>query len=112
MLRTPLCQLRYRLRAMSAAPCLLYDLMGFGRFIEMAMTKDGLLIARPRRSIGFDVFLGRVPQSALERTARIWNELDASERTLVLHRLAQQSIAPNRVGIAVHASCGRLNHGR
>jgi len=92
-------RLRYRLRVMSATTDLLYDLMGFGHFIEMAMTRDGLVIARPRRSAGFDVFIGRLPASALKRTARLWNELDSAERQLVLTRLAAQRIHPQRIGI-------------
>lgn len=93
-------QLRARLRSLSTGPELLYDLMGFGRFAEMAITRDGHVVARPHRSVGFDAFIDRLSSATLERTARLWVELDQDERRLVIERLRSQSICPNRVGIS------------
>ena len=91
--------LRIRLRSLSTGPELLYDLMAFGPYREMAMTRDGMLVARPRRSPGFDVFVGKPSRISLERTARLWLELDEGERDLVLTRLALLRISPIKVGI-------------
>jgi hypothetical protein len=95
----PLRLLRSRLRSFSPGPELLYDLMGFGPFLEMAMTRDGQLIARPRRSAGFDAFVGHPSTAVVERTGRLWLELDPEQRMLVLDRLLAQNIDPVRVGI-------------
>lgn len=116
-LSPPLRALRTRLRSFSAGPELLYDLMGFGPFVEMAMTRDGVLIARPRRSLAFDAFVGKPPASALERTALLWRELTASERDLVLARLGLLHIAPERIGIPDVLACRSFSanggaHGR
>lgn len=92
-------RLRARLRSLAVGPELLYDLMGFGRFAEMAMTNDGAVIARPHGSAGFDAFIGRLSTATLERTARLWLELDGSERRLVLDRLDLLGIRPGRVGL-------------
>ena len=92
--------LRRRLGSMSPTPSLLFDLMGFGHFREMAMTREGWLIAWPRRSVGFDAFLGPVSPQERRQTARLWLELDASERRLVLDRLDAQRIPAHRVGIS------------
>lgn len=51
-------QFRNRLRALACGHELLLDLMGFGPFAEMAMTRDGILLGRPHRSTGFDAFIG------------------------------------------------------
>jgi hypothetical protein len=96
-------RLRRRLRFMTARPSLLCELMGFGHFKEMAMTRDGLLIGQPRRSVGFDAFIGKPTSETLAQTARLWLELDAVEQSLVLARLESQSIPPERIGIALHA---------
>ena len=92
-------RLRNKLRSLSNTTDLLHELMGFGHFEEMAMTRDGLLIGRLRRCDGFDVFIGSVTESMRQRTARLWRELDHDERQLVLRRLNEQSIDPVRVGI-------------
>ena len=92
-------RLRRKLRAMTPIPNLLYELMGFGHFTRMAMTRDGLLIGQPHRSVGFDAFIGRVPESACKLNARLWRELDAAERALVIERLAEQEIAPQNIGL-------------
>lgn len=97
--RRALKRLHQRLRSLSTKTDLLHELVGAGHFDEMAMTRDGLLIARPRRCLGFDAFIGRPTPSMLSRTARLWNELNRDERRLVLERLAQQSIAPERIGL-------------
>ncbi len=92
-------RLRRRLGSMTIRPSLLYQLMGFGHFREMAMTREGWLIAWPHRSVGFDAFLGSVRPEELVQTARLWLELDEDERRLVLERLGSQSICARRVGI-------------
>ena len=109
--------LRTRLRTFATGPELLYDLMGFGSFTEMAMTRDGVLIARPRRGAGFDAVLGRPTEATLDRTHRLWLELEPALRALVLQRLKALDIAPARVGI--HTSSGvlaapdqEIDHGR
>lgn len=99
-------RLRRRLGSMTARPSLLYQLMGFGHFREMAMTREGWLIAWPHRSVGFDAFLGSVRPEERNQTARLWLELDEAERRLVLERLANQSICPHRVGIPEEYSHG------
>ena len=102
-------RLRAKLRAMTPTPNLLYELMGFGHFTRMAMTRDGLLIGQPHRSVGFDAFIGRIPASACRLNARLWIELDAVERELVLERLAEQEIAPKSIGldITLRTPCAR-----
>jgi hypothetical protein len=94
-----LTRLRHRLRSMSDRPELLYDLMGFGPYRLMTITKDGILVARPRRSQGFDTLLGRISAQVQQRTAQLWLELTQHERALVLLRLSVQGIAPAQVGI-------------
>jgi len=91
--------LRRKLRSLSATTDLLHELMGFGHFVEMAMTRDGLLVGRPHRSVGFDAFIGSVTASMRIRTHRLWRELDEPECSLVLERLATQKIDPRRVGL-------------
>jgi len=97
--RAALSSLRRKLRSMSPTPSLLYELMGFGHFKAMAMTRDGLLVGQPHRCVGFDAFIGSPTPGMLKRTARMWLELDAHEQQLVLDRLAEQDIAPQSVGI-------------
>jgi hypothetical protein len=84
---------------MSTTTDLLHELMGFGHFEQMTMTRDGLLIGQPRGSVGFDAFVGSPSRQMLERTAQLWSQLSSPERELVLQRLAQQDIPPHRVGI-------------
>ena len=91
--------LRRRLLAISLQTELLSELMGFGHFAEMAMTRDGLLIGRLHGEAGFDAFIGPVSHGMRQRTARLWQELDAEQRQLVLARLQEQSIEPERIGI-------------
>lgn len=91
--------LHRRLRAMSSRVDLLHELVGAGHFDEMAMTRDGLLVARPRGADGFDAFIGRPTVEMRRRTARLWRELDEAERALVLDRLREQSIPLEAVGI-------------
>lgn len=91
--------LRRRLLAMSLQTELLSELMGFGHFAEMAMTRDGLLIGRLHGEAGFDAFIGPVSESMRQRTARLWQELDGEQQQIVLERLREQSIEPDRIGI-------------
>jgi hypothetical protein len=76
--------------------------VGIGHFEEVAMTRDGLLIARPRGCDGFDAFLGRPTAAMQRRCAQLWRELDAELKKLVLERLCAQDIPPAAVGIPVH----------
>lgn len=96
-------RLRTRLRSMSDRPELLYDVMGFGNYLEMAVTRDGTFVARTRRSphADFDVFLGKISLSLRQRTGQIWRELEPAEKTLVLLRLDALGIQPDAVGIVV-----------
>ncbi|MBL1217352.1 MAG: hypothetical protein D8M59_07635 [Planctomycetes bacterium] len=88
---------------MSPTRSLLYELMGFGHFQQVAMTRDGLLIGQPHRCSGFDAFIGSPTPTQIERTGRLWLELDPAERQAVLTRLAEQGISPERVGISVES---------
>ncbi len=97
--RDALRRLRRKLRSTSPTASLLYELMGFGHFVRMAMTRDGLLIGQPHRSVGFDAFIGSPTPGMRDQTARLWLEFDSRERQLVLDRLAEQEIKPERVGI-------------
>jgi len=92
--------LRRKLMAMSLQTELLSELMGFGHFAQIAMTRDGLLIGRLHGEAGFDVFIGPVTPAIRHRTQRLWQELDIAQQQMVLERLAQQGIDPARVGIA------------
>lgn len=96
-------RLRTRLRSMSDRRELLFDLLGFGLYVEMAVTRDGMLVARTRRTphTGFDVFLGKISLSVRQRTGQIWRELEPAEKTLVLLRLRTLGIQPDAVGIIV-----------
>jgi hypothetical protein len=88
---------------MTPTPNLLYELMGFGHFVRMAMTRDGLLIGQPRRSVGFDAFIGHVPEAACQLNARLWKELDEDECNMVLDKLAEQEITPKRIGLDINS---------
>jgi hypothetical protein len=90
---------RQRLRTMSSRPELLYDLMGFGHYGEMALTRTGMLVARSRRATGFDTFIGAISAGVLQRTSRLWLELTSDEKALVIDRLIVQGIDPALVGI-------------
>ena len=97
--RDALRRLRRKLRSTSPTPSLLYQLMGFGHFVRMAMTRDGLLIGQPHRCVGFDAFIGSPTPGMRNQNARVWLELDAREQQLVLDHLAEQEITPESVGI-------------
>ncbi len=95
----PDARFRNRLRALACGPELLIDLMGFGPFAEMAMTRDGVLLGRPHRSPGFDAFIGPPSDGAKRRLGRLFRELRAEERARVLERIREQGIDPSRVGV-------------
>ena len=107
-----LSRFRSRLRSMSDRHELLADLMGFGPYTEMALTRDGTLVAKPRRTRGqgsgggeslrYDTFLGPIEARDRARTAQLWAELTEHERAIVLRRLFDQGIEPERIGIVVH----------
>jgi len=88
-----------RVRGFAWGRDLLLDLVGGGRFAEMAMTRDGILLGRPRRSTTFDAFIGEPTTEERRRVARVFAELRASDRRVVLDRLAAQGIEPAAVGI-------------
>ena len=92
-------QLRHKRQTVSPTANLLYELMGFGHFSEIAMTRDGLLIGQLHRESGFDAFIGSPTKQMLDQVARIWLELDAHEQHLVLERLSEQAVQPERIGI-------------
>lgn len=93
--------LRREIVSASAGPELLSMVLGFHRFEEVALTRDGLLVGKRWGSDGFDTLLGPITQPMRDRTRRLWQELCAPHRAMVLARLAQQRIDPHRVGIPV-----------
>jgi hypothetical protein len=89
------------LRVLSPTTDLLHELVGIGHFDEVAMTRDDILIARPRRCAGFDAFIGKPTAAQMKRCAELYRELEPAMRRLVIERLLAQQIDPLRVGIVV-----------
>jgi len=103
-------ELRREIIGACAGPELLSLVMGFHRFEEVAMTRDGLLVGRRRGRSCFDRLLGPITPPMRNRTHRLWQELSAEHRAMVLARLAQQRIDPRDIGIPVSAA-GRRTTG-
>jgi hypothetical protein len=78
---------------------LLHDCLGFGRFAEVTVTSDGFFLARDRDDIGFNRFLGAPSPAAMERTRKLFAQLDERHRKEVVRTLRAHDIPPTSLGI-------------
>lgn len=97
-------ELRREIIGACAGPELLSLVLGFHGCEEVALTRDGLLVGRRYGSKAFDALLGPVTPAMRRRTRRLWQELGAAHRAMVLDRLDQQSIDPEAIGIPLLAA--------
>jgi hypothetical protein len=92
-------ELRREIIAACAGPELLSMVLGFQGCEEVALTRDGLLVGRRRGRETFEALLGPVTPAMCRRTRRLWQELGAAHRAMLLDRLHEQCIDPSAIGI-------------
>ena len=63
---------------------LLHDLLGFGRFAEVTITTDGFFLGRRHGDIGFNDFLGRPSQAAVNRTRILYQKLSSESQKKIM----------------------------
>ena len=78
---------------------LLHDILGFGRFVEVAETSDGYFLGRRPGDIGFDVFLGQPSEAAKQRTGELFKKLSKCSQEQTTALLRAKSINPRDIGI-------------
>ena len=83
---------------------LAHDITNCGRFAEVTETSDRFFFGRRVGDIGFNVFLGRPSERAIQNTKRIFENLSEDDKREFCRRLFIQNIRPEDVGV----SCEKL----
>ena len=93
---------------------LLHDLLGFGRFAEITITADGFFLGRRHGDIGFNDFLGRPSQAAVNRTRLLFQKLSPEAKTDVMRLFIRKGLPlaylnPEIASIAVNRKTEKLD---
>lgn len=78
---------------------LLHECLGLGHYIEIAITSDGHFLGRTRGDCGFNRFLGRPSEAAVERTKKLFAKLSPEHQHELIQKLHARGIPPETIGI-------------
>lgn len=78
---------------------LLHECLGLGHFAEIVVISDGHWLGRRRGDCGFNWFLGRPSEAAMQRTAALFAKLSPEHQQELIRKLHARGIPPEAIGI-------------